>query len=194
MARIAEQMGRTSLMAAAHLLPTPSTRAPSISSGRSAFMVAAIKGIRSSALRSARIKGTAGGSSRGRKERLGDPRGWKERLRRGCGMHAWGCGMRSDELVCGIWEILSAGSKSEHLCHASGWTEEILYPCADLGSNFPCAGAAAAIGGGCCGRGEEEAGGSRGVCREAAGCAAGAAAACGLGRTCAMQVVGRQHY
>jgi hypothetical protein len=150
-------------------------------------MVAAIKGIRSSVLGSARMEGTAEGSSRGRKERLGDPHGWKERLRRGCGM-------RSDELVCGIWEILSAGSKSEHLCHASSWTEEILYPCADLGSNFPCADAAAAIGGGCCGRGEEEAGGSRGVCGEATGCTAGVAAACGLGRTCAMQVVGRLHY
>jgi hypothetical protein len=148
MAGIAEQMGRTSLMAAAHLLPTPSTRAPSISWGRSAFMVAAIKGIRSSALGSTRMEGTAGGSSRGRKEQLGDPRGWKERVRRGCGMRAWGCGMCSDELVCGIWETLSVGSKSEHLCHASGWTEEILYPCANLGSNFPCAGAAAAIGGG----------------------------------------------
>jgi hypothetical protein len=30
----------------------------------------------------------------------------------------------------------------------------------DLGSNFPCAGAATAISGGGCGRGEEEAGGS----------------------------------
>jgi hypothetical protein len=153
-------------------------------------MVAAIKGIRSSALGSARMEGPAG-----------DPRedgksGWGILAdgRCGCGMRAWGCGMRSDELVCGIWEILSAGSKSEHLCHASGWTEEILYPCADLGSNFPCAGAAAAIGSGCCGRGEEEAGGSRGVCGEAAACAAGAAAACGLDRTCAMQVVGRLHY
>jgi hypothetical protein len=96
--------------------------------------------------------------------------------------------MRSDpNLSTCLREILSAGSKSEHLCHACGWTEEILYPCADLGSNFPCAGAAAAIGGGCCGRGEEEAGGSRGVCREAAGCAARAAAGYGLGRTCAME-------
>jgi hypothetical protein len=64
----------------------------------------------------------------------------------------------------------------------------------DLGSNFPCAGAAAAIGGGCCGRGEEEAGGSGGVCGEAAGYTAGAAAGCGRGKTCAMRMVGRLHY
>jgi hypothetical protein len=80
----------------------------------------------------------------------------------------------------------------------------------DLGSNFPCAGAAAAIGGGGCGRGEEEADGSHGaaagcargaavgVCGEAVGCGAArlrdarlgrlqAYAGCGRGRTCAMR-------
>ena len=83
MARITEQMGRTSLMAAAHLLPTPSTRAPSISWGRSAFMVAAIKGIRSSALGSARMEGGGGGSSRGWKERGG---GMRCRAAAGCAL------------------------------------------------------------------------------------------------------------
>jgi hypothetical protein len=107
---------------------------------------------------------------------------WQRREWRnvGGGVSTWGgCGMRA--------RIREDGR--------SAWGIHERKSCLrDLGSNFPCAGAAAAIGGGCCGRGEEEAGGSRGVCGEAAGCVAGAAAGCERGRMCAIRVVGRLHY
>jgi hypothetical protein len=85
----------------------------------------------------------------------------------------------------------------------------------DLGSNFPCAGAAAGIGGGGCGRGEEEADGSRGCgmrawggcgrMRGGCGLRRGAAAGCATGAAAGVRgmrarqnvrhaVVGRLHY
>jgi hypothetical protein len=84
MAGIAEQRGRTAMMAAAHILPTPSTRVPSI-------MVGAIKGgsreatrgWKESVLGSARPRDTRVGMGQqregaiqgGRREAT---RGWKE--------------------------------------------------------------------------------------------------------------------
>jgi hypothetical protein len=100
-----------------------------------------------------------------RKERMGriaarrEPRPWMEG-RRGSVTAMDGRGRRHGRGSRG--EARFAGTAAMDAAAMDGKNHGIKSCLRDLGSNFPCAGAAAAIGGGGCGRGEEEADGSRG--------------------------------